>query len=122
MLAGVYTPGRAIQVRQVERQRSDKVAAQSFLSLYFPIFLPFTFLLFYSLFLLFLCFSRPYIILLRCLDVKPLSLTYKIVKDRYKNTLCTVFHPDISSIQYLKSQYQIAIFDGKINGVVFLSN
>jgi len=35
-----YTLYRASQVRQVEGQRSDKVAAQSFLSLYFPIFLP----------------------------------------------------------------------------------
>jgi len=43
MLAGVYTPGRAFQARQVEGYRSDKVAAQSLLSLYFPIFLPFTF-------------------------------------------------------------------------------
>jgi len=32
-----------------------------FFSLYFPIFLPFTFLFYSSIFLLFLCFSRPYI-------------------------------------------------------------
>jgi len=39
-----YTPVRATQDRQVEGYRSDKVAAQSNLSLYFPILLPFTFL------------------------------------------------------------------------------
>jgi len=43
-----YTPVMAFQARQVEEQRSDKVAAQPLLSLYFPIFLPFTFLLFCS--------------------------------------------------------------------------
>jgi len=69
------TPDWASPVRQVEGWRSDKVAAQS-LSLYFSTFLPFTFLLFYSLFLLLLCFSRPYITFLRWLDVKPLSLTH----------------------------------------------
>jgi len=62
-----YTPVRATQVRQVEGSRSDKVAAQSNLSFNSPYFL--------SLFLLFLCFSRPYVTFLRCLDEKPLSLT-----------------------------------------------
>jgi len=63
------------QARQVEGQRSDKIAAQLlflllsyFSHLYFPFILRF-------LFLLFLWFSRPYITFLRCSDVKPLSLT-----------------------------------------------
>jgi len=57
---------------------SDKVAAQSllflftfFLPLYFPIILLFCFSFF-------LCFSRPYVTFLRCLDVKPLSLTHSL--------------------------------------------
>jgi len=35
-----YTPGRVSQARQVEGQRSDKVVAQSLLSLYFTFFSP----------------------------------------------------------------------------------
>jgi len=54
----------------VVRQSSSTVSS---LSLYFPIFLPFTFLLSLAslLFLLFPCFTRPYITFLRCSDVKP---------------------------------------------------
>jgi len=48
---------------------------QSLLSLYFPIFLDFINSLIYSLLVLFLCFSRPYVTFLRCSDVNPLSLT-----------------------------------------------
>jgi len=44
--SSVCTPDRATQARQVEGSRSDKVAAHS---LCFPIFLPFTFLLFSSI-------------------------------------------------------------------------
>jgi len=71
-----YTPGRATQARQVEGYRSDKVAAQSNLSFHVPIFHPL--LSYYSalLFLLFPCFTRPYITFLRCSDVKPISLTH----------------------------------------------
>jgi len=51
------------------------------------LFFLFTFLFFSPLlsyysansFLLFLCFSRPYITFLRCLDVKPLSLTLVLI-------------------------------------------
>jgi len=38
-----YTPGGASQARQVEEYRSDKVAAQSLNSLYFPVVLLFRF-------------------------------------------------------------------------------
>jgi len=60
---------------------SDKVAAQSLLFLFTTlIFSPL--LSYYStlLLLLFLCFPRPYITLLRCSDVKPLSLTHSLKK------------------------------------------
>jgi len=46
MLTSFNTPGRVSHVRQIEGQRWDEVPAHSRLSLYFLIFLPFTFLFF----------------------------------------------------------------------------
>jgi len=54
----LYTPGRAAQARQVEGQRSEKVAAQ-LLFLYFSIS-------YYSAIISpFPCFTRPYVTYLR---------------------------------------------------------
>jgi len=61
MLARIYTPGRASQARHVEGQRADKVAVQSLLSLYFPIFLSFYFpILLLINFPIFVLFSSIY--------------------------------------------------------------
>jgi len=75
MLAGVYTPDRATQARQVW-WIEVKVTAQSVLSLYFfPLYLPILLII-----LLFPCVTRPYITFLRCSDVKPLSLTHSLTQ------------------------------------------
>jgi len=49
------------------------IAAQSNIFLYFPVFLPFPFLFFCSLFSPY--YSRPYITFLCCSDVKPFSIS-----------------------------------------------